>query len=433
MLFLSAAIGPVLAATVTITNKGDPDDYPTLAVAGFSYKCTIRSFLDSDAHSLVVALQDVTGQSSVDLAEHILSNVTRGAYNYTFSVRAPKSAGLWKLSVWIGVPGSIDTFDYSVNVQEVVGGFDLITRDEMASVWYQTADLTNTDMLFLKTSVENTLLEENWVHADTDGGRAYATFFLSSPGSYRVSWNAYVNNSIAKSLSDVNLYIPNMNLVDYALGSDILNSHTLSLYDTGALIYVLSRNPSLPGWHYERVADILYGFDKPFYYPAETGTFLLQVRPRAPGYYVPLAGIGFYVLKQHTLETIASARSKILLTTINKTITFALPFVVDSNADPTDTRVIISLAMRDRVMEGRITYHTTYEDVFQIRLRVKTFVDSVTDQLFALVRDFGRELFLGILVSVVISILSYRYRRFMRSWPGKSRKHARVQIQNSGG
>jgi len=414
VIFLGVAIQPVWAATVTITNKGDSEDYPTVAVAGFPYKCTIRWSLDSEVKHLVVGLDDVTGQVSIDLALQVLSNLTSGSYEYTFSVHAPKSPGPWKLSAWVGVSSSVDMFDYTVTVEELVGGFDLITRNEISSVLYQTADPKNTDMLFLKTGVDTTLVEQNWVHADRDGGRAYATFFLTSPGSYRVSWNAYVNNSIVKELSDVNLYVPNIGLVEYSLASEISDSRSLFLYDTGAPIYVLSRDRSLPRWHYDLVADILYGFDKTSYSPGDSGSFLLQVRPRGLGYYIPLAGIAFYVLKQHTLEPIAYAKSRIPLTTINQTITFTLPFVVDRNAEPADTRVIISLAMRDRVFEGRVTYHTTYEDVFQIRPRIKSLFDSLQEQLLEFVKDFGRELFLTVLASLVISALSYRYRKVKR-------------------
>jgi hypothetical protein len=61
--------------------------------------------------------------------------------------------------------------------------------------------------------------------------------------------------------------------------------------------------------HYDLVAEVFYGFDRTFYSPGDSGSFLLQVRPRSLGYYVPLAGIAFYVLKQHTLEPIADVNT----------------------------------------------------------------------------------------------------------------------------
>lgn len=404
----------VWALGVTITNKGDPDDYPRVAIASLPYKCTVRWSLDSVVKHLVVALQEVTGTTSQVLSTHVLYNLTQGLYEHTFVVRAPASKGTWRLFVFVNSSSSADFFEYAVNVEELIHGFDFIARNELSSVWYQSGDSKNTDMLFSKTSVETTRVEESWAHADRDSGRAYAAFFLSPPGSYRVKWNAYLNNSRVKQLGEINLYVPDTRLVEYSIVSEIPSPHSLFLYDTGALIYVLSRDPSLPRSHYELVADISYGFDRSFYSPGDSGAFFVRLRPRGLGYYIPIAGVAFYVLKQHTLEVVAYAKARISLTIINETFTFKLPFVVDHNAEPNDRRIIICLAMRDRFLEDRITYHIAYEDTFEIRQRSRSPFDLFFEQLFEIIKDFGRELFLSVLATLVASVLIYRYRRLKR-------------------
>lgn len=269
----------------------------------------------------------------------------------------------------ISAKNSTDYHSLASNQPEFTG-FDFVTSGKLVSLGYNTVDPSNTEITFSKTSGESSPFELSWFHAPETGWKAYGTFFLSSPGEYAMQWTGYINNSMIAQGTVTTNHIFESSMANFSDCSiDPPYPHKNYMYDTGALYYIISPDPALPEWHYQKVAEVTYSFNKEFYYPGDQGIFYVEVRPRDSRYYLPLAGVAFYLLRSATLDAVASGEARLFrsIKYSNETIRIGIPFQLSPEADPSDHRLIFSIATRDILSEGSINYHVLFEDLELVR------------------------------------------------------------------